>query len=329
MDVAGRGAEEQASRRARRAAQLRAERERGGAVDEAALERLRRDQRAWAAGAEGERRVAESLGRLERYGWTMLHDVRWPGRRQANIDHIAIGPGGVFVVDAKNWSGDVRVTHEAVRQNGYGRASALEGVNQATAAVAALLMPQHRSAVRGVMCLAGQEDQAVTVVNGVFVCGRWQLPEHLLAMPPRLTVLEVADIARFLAQDLSSNQPRARRADAPAPTSERRPSTRATPRRSAGLAGYVLLAVAAALGSTAGPAGVVALTSMALLVGALWTTISGRRFAFLGSRSRAALAIWPALLLIALSNYMWGDDGPPASLGSTIASQGQQLTPPL
>ena len=206
-DDAGRGAEEQVSRRARRVAELRAAAERGEAVDAAALERLRRDQRAWAAGAEGERRVADVLAHLTRYGWTVLHDVRWPGRQRANLDHVAIGPGGVFVVDAKNWSGDVRVTEGGLRQNGYGRAAAVEGVSQAAAAVTTLLAPQHRSAVRGVLCLAGQEDQPVTTVQGVTVCGRWQLPEHLLAQPVRLSVYDVVDVARHLHAELGAAAP--------------------------------------------------------------------------------------------------------------------------
>src|SRR5215217_1259750 len=94
--TAGSGAEEQMARHARRADRL--ERELAAARDTeaavaAALERARREERAWAAGAEGERLVAGSLDVLRRYGWTFLHDVHWPGRPFANIDHIAVGPG--------------------------------------------------------------------------------------------------------------------------------------------------------------------------------------------------------------------------------------------
>ncbi|MCC2314201.1 nuclease-related domain-containing protein [Cellulomonas xiejunii] len=314
LEAAGRGAEEQATRRARRMAQLRADAERGAAVDEAAFERLRRNQQAWSAGAEGERRVAESLASLERFGWTMLHDVRWPGRRVANVDHIAIGPGGVFVVDAKNWSGDVRVTSQAVRQNGYGRASSLEGVKQVTAAVTAILAPQHRSAVRGVMCLAGQQDQPVRTVDGVVVCGRWQLPEHLLAAPQRLTVLDVADIARYLTRELDQGESATRVRGTRAPSIQPAAGP-ARARRPAGLAGYVLLAVAAALGLPAGAAGVVAVAAVMLFLGALWTVLSGRRFAFLSSRLRGLGGLFLAFVLMVASGVMVGtgssmDDAP-------------------
>jgi ElaB/YqjD/DUF883 family membrane-anchored ribosome-binding protein len=51
------------------------------------------DAVAWRRGAAGERRTARLLGPLERQGWVVLHDVAVPGSR-ANIDHLAIGPGG-------------------------------------------------------------------------------------------------------------------------------------------------------------------------------------------------------------------------------------------
>jgi len=38
----------------------------------------------------------------------MLHDRSVPGTR-GNIDHIIVAPGGVFVVDAKNHSGRIRI----------------------------------------------------------------------------------------------------------------------------------------------------------------------------------------------------------------------------
>lgn len=33
--------------------------------------------------------------------WTVLHDVTWPGRRHADVDHVVVGPGGVFVIDSR------------------------------------------------------------------------------------------------------------------------------------------------------------------------------------------------------------------------------------
>jgi hypothetical protein len=62
--------------------------------------------KAWARGSEGERTLAEALADVE--GVRVLHDRRVPGTR-GNIDHIVIGPSGVFVVDAKLYAGTIRV----------------------------------------------------------------------------------------------------------------------------------------------------------------------------------------------------------------------------
>ena len=63
---------------------------------------------AWQRGAAGERRTARLLGQLERQGWAVLHDLAVPGSR-ANIDHLVIGPGGVFVIDSKQYRGRLQL----------------------------------------------------------------------------------------------------------------------------------------------------------------------------------------------------------------------------
>lgn len=50
----------------------------------------------------GERCVAEQLDSLKERGWKMFHDV--PGEahgKKFNIDHVAVGPGGVYVIETK------------------------------------------------------------------------------------------------------------------------------------------------------------------------------------------------------------------------------------
>ena len=59
---------------------------------------------AWKKGAEGERRVGDVLESIS--GVRILHDRRIPGSR-ANIDHLAVGPTGVYVVDPKKYDGAV------------------------------------------------------------------------------------------------------------------------------------------------------------------------------------------------------------------------------
>lgn len=71
------------------------------------------DSRPWYLGALGELRVAQRLARLGP-GWTVLHSVPIGGRG-SDIDHVVIGPTGVFTIntkfheDARVWVGSKRL----------------------------------------------------------------------------------------------------------------------------------------------------------------------------------------------------------------------------
>jgi hypothetical protein len=60
----------------------------------------------WQRGAHGERRTAHLLDRLPRDGYVVFHDLAVPGS-PANVDHLVIGPSGVFIIDSKQWTGSV------------------------------------------------------------------------------------------------------------------------------------------------------------------------------------------------------------------------------
>jgi hypothetical protein len=62
--------------------------------------------RTWQRGAHGERHTARLLDRLTRDGYAVFHDLAVPGS-PANVDHLVIGPSGVFVIDSKLWTGSV------------------------------------------------------------------------------------------------------------------------------------------------------------------------------------------------------------------------------
>ncbi|MCU1421156.1 MAG: hypothetical protein JWN36_807 [Microbacteriaceae bacterium] len=74
----------------------------GGAI--LALSDDPQSTRAWATGARGEELLGQRLDTLVSGGVRVLHDRRIP-RTNANIDHIAIGPSGIFVIDAKRYAG--------------------------------------------------------------------------------------------------------------------------------------------------------------------------------------------------------------------------------
>lgn len=110
----------------------------GGAL--VALRAAPPQERAFERGAEGERAVAESLGRLLSGGDTaILHDRRMPGGR-GNIDHLAVAPSGVYVIDAKAWHGKVKVSTPLIGRpklliDGRDRTSLIDGLDRQVAAV--------------------------------------------------------------------------------------------------------------------------------------------------------------------------------------------------
>jgi Nuclease-related domain len=208
---------------------------------------------AWQRGLDGERRTGEVLASLETAGWVVLHDLHWPGRPFANIDHIAIGPAGVFVIDSKYWAGSLVVRDGVLRQNGNRRSDACEGAAAATAAVAAYLEPQHRSLASGVLCLVDQPtpQQQPTQVQ---VVGLADLPALLAGGTERLSPWDVARIGEYLnnllggpksppmkttaalaSAGVAPREPvrvRYRRRPSPIPTSRARPPSRRSARHS-------------------------------------------------------------------------------------------------
>ena len=65
--------------------------------------------RSWQQGGRGEVRTGERLAKhLDGCSVRLLHDRRIPRHGNANIDHLAVGPGGVTVIDTKTHRGKVR-----------------------------------------------------------------------------------------------------------------------------------------------------------------------------------------------------------------------------
>lgn len=131
--------------------------------------RLLRSADNYEQGAAGERATAEALRALPAGEWMVFHDVRWPGRRYANIDHIAVGPAGVYVIDSKNWSGRVTLDHGVLRQNGYGRDKAVASVAEAAAEINGLIRSVTPVRVAPVLCFV-RPDGPTGSVGGTLVC---------------------------------------------------------------------------------------------------------------------------------------------------------------
>lgn len=183
--------------------------------------RLERSAELWERGAHGEVEVARALDSLPE-GWVVLHDLAWPGRPRANLDHVVIGPGGVFVVDAKNWSGRVEVRDQVLMQNGRRREPAVASTAEAAIAVQTLVPVP--TLCMGVLCFV-RDEPLTGWARDVMICSTPNLVDMLTSRPHVLGLGEVKPCVDSVRRSVP------RRAGAPT----RRPS--APPRRSRAAAG--------------------------------------------------------------------------------------------
>jgi hypothetical protein len=155
---------------------------------------VRVDERASRKGTIGERGVGWWLGRLPE-GWFVFHDVP-VGHRGANIDHVVIGPGGVFTVNTRYLFGEIvvyqrSITHEGSRTDYLSKASA-----EARRAASLLSAAIGRTVqVRGVLAILADEWTIVEEPPDVIVRGPRGAKNLMLKQPPVLRPSDVIVLA--------------------------------------------------------------------------------------------------------------------------------------
>lgn len=127
--------------------------------------------KAWAVGAKGEEILARGLDNLAARDVAALHDRRIPGSK-ANIDHIAIGPSGVFVIDAKRYQG-----RPQLRVGGGLFQPRVETLMVGRRDCSKLVAGVHKQVALVRVCLDQDALGASTPVHGMlcFVDGDWPL----------------------------------------------------------------------------------------------------------------------------------------------------------
>lgn len=161
------------------------------------------DERAWRIGADGEEAVGEQLEKLARKDprWRVLHAVP-VGERGSDIDHLVVGPAGVFTINAKHHPGArIWVGKDQLRVNGhiepYIRNSRFEATraSRTLAAVVGFEVP-----VDALIILFGVDDITIKTEPGekdgstVHVKYRRQAVRWLGKQPDRLTDAQVEAI---------------------------------------------------------------------------------------------------------------------------------------
>jgi len=154
---------------------------------------------AWRQGAEGEERLGHRLDQLTGEGFVILHDRRVPGS-PANIDHLVIGPTGVFVVDAKNFSYRLSLGKGTLWTGKYPvKLSSTRNQARRTETALASLCLNRTVEVLPFVCLVGSARLPCRTVDldDVRVVSDWRtLVTEIRKRPTVLTALEVATLSR-------------------------------------------------------------------------------------------------------------------------------------
>lgn len=173
--------------------------------------------KAWRSGASGEAVVGRRLDSLDEHGVIALHDRRIP-RTRANIDHLAITPSGVYVVDAKRYQGKrptlrveggfLRPRTQKLMVGSSNRTSLVAGVHKQVGLVRDTLATHDLTTVpvHGVLCFVDGDWPLFGgdfTIDGVYVTWPKKLVQRLRAPGPTSTA-DVEHVAAVLAGSFPS-----------------------------------------------------------------------------------------------------------------------------
>lgn len=152
-------------------------------------------ERSWRLGAEGEEEVGRRLDRLPRDHWTVIHDRMLGPRR--NVDHLVIGPAGIFAIDAKVSTGEVWTSAEGIDINDY-ETDIAEKAREVAQLVAERLEDalEHRHWVEAVVVFVDSDLDGRDDPRGVTLLDERELVPWLLDRPRKLSRDAVAEISR-------------------------------------------------------------------------------------------------------------------------------------
>jgi Nuclease-related domain len=164
------------------------------------------EAQAWRRGADGERYLARLLDPLAKQGWGVEHDLPVRGAK-ANLNHVVIGPPGIFAIDVRHYRGRLRLSHDGLLW--HGRTFLLPTLS-ATRSKADRLQDRigapDIAVVPIVAVLGGMVPGGLVTSMGVTVVSARRLPSLLRSLPPTLTPQRAREVATQINRrlDLSS-----------------------------------------------------------------------------------------------------------------------------
>lgn len=129
---------------------------------------------------EAELRTTHALEDLPDHTWTVVRDLEWPGGRYGHVDHVVVGPSGVYVIDTTTWTSDVTVFGGVLRHEGNAQDAVVSSLTEAAAAVALLTPGVTPRLVRPVLIVGGAIGME-THVGNLLVCSTDRLVPMLEA----------------------------------------------------------------------------------------------------------------------------------------------------
>ena len=164
-------------------------------------------------GIEGEKAVGQFLERLREQGYQVFHDLVGEG---FNVDHVLIGPAGVFTIETKTWSkpqrGDARIVYDGSTLTVAGREPDRDPLVQAKAQanwLRGLLFEStgRRMEVQPVVVFPGWFVEAASgAQRAVWVMEPKGLPAFLKNEPLRLPAEDVKLAAYHLARHVRGGE---------------------------------------------------------------------------------------------------------------------------
>lgn len=143
-------------------------------------------------GAGAQKSTIEALHQLPEEKWIVFHDLRLPSGH--TLDHVVVGPPGVFVIDRLEWSGTVMVKGNVLRRRGLRANRALSHAARDARMLVELVPALSEELVWPTLCISS-EEAVMGCAHEVLVTSPETVAWALAGCPKVLSVVEIDRMA--------------------------------------------------------------------------------------------------------------------------------------
>lgn len=149
-------------------------------------------------GEEDEILTARELDKLGRAGWRPVHDRKLG---KSNVDHIIVGPGGVFAIETKNLKGPISVKKGKIKQGSVEHGSANNKCIDGALAIHDVikLETERHMWVEGVVVFWGDFQQRICQEKNVTYLAGEELVAWLHERPAKFSGTEIDEVVTAIA----------------------------------------------------------------------------------------------------------------------------------